>query len=1124
MPLDLTVRYKRWQTRANINGQPVRLLADSLPRRRIGLDAARSTCELPLVDVPAYNGDETAFVDIGWNGLWERFFTGFVRSPSAAEPRIARSVTLVDDLGKLERSLDADITWNNEAFDDAVRDILDAVGITKIGTIYDPGLTLGGNYPITIKTSETPSQVFQQLMEYGGTRAIVYPDGYVHVLNISGIASEIPAALPNGDPTIYAYAREGDELGILGSSWLLETSDLPINNVTITGPTRSDGVTPTGAVQLDSAGKPWSMQMRFVQTSADAATIAQRELNRKAVPRKVVQFEAPFNPYLLPGQSIGFRDPKVGITKTTPAFVVSVDANGTRMQVTLWIGAHPVNGFDPLPDPIAAFSLIIEQQPIVVAGSTVTRYFVQCQDLSVAPASAIVSRAWTATGATPSSASTENPLFVYSDLSGKSITLVVENLAGQQGTVTKAVYDANVDKILQRQLLIAEGSNGLAVLNNGAFTSYTRSSRSCTAVPTFNEIGALYSGWDDGAVYKVLSDFSGIEAVATMTGGGQINTIFVNEASATDILVGAGQKLHRSTNGTSFTLLSDLGATINDVQSSPSNPNEIRVAVGQHLKISFNGGISFSNAIVGANGTTARMMATAPWGHACVFTGGAAAADAVKFEEGYAVDWSAVASPPTALRTVTPLLETEGFVVGDGAGKLYKLLWDGSGFDATDITTISGTPSIDDGIRDGTLSALHFYATDDGTKKLVSLATVYDVKDNPALQVGYGKLKAPTPNVRVELVSPTFSIASGGVWHYVPGSGWTLKSTGYPAMATWAFWITVNPFDQDEWIVLLNTFSNQIGFKRSGTTILCGDVTTSPLWRTDDAGGSWSPITLTMTDVNPANTELYQVEFSQQEAYAGEWIVSGMANNNPVFKYGYIARGSGLASTFDFVDTDWVEIRYHTPGLAGDVVVAEDDSPGGGTSGRFGLQERGNNDIQTMLSYTTTAFQIDKMPGLSRAIVGVNKFATAGGYNKAFYSADYRNMGGGNGVFTFADPEPASFVTCHANGKAYLGGENASVTRRHNILELSKFGYTVGVGVGWLETPLTATTVSAPEFVGFTRSGRRFGEAMAARIPVSSGAGGQDFWTSASDGTGWVRLTGPASTLANRLDVIERDT
>lgn len=849
MALDLTANHREWQATAAISGSLYRLTG--LPTRSIGFDRERSSCSLAIEDVPSLSGGEAGQVRVGWNGSASLiFFTGLVQTPAAATPSMQRTIQLTDQLGLLQRSFSADITWSSTTFAVAVTDILTAVGVsaTDIVVLSTANLTLGSEEDIVIAASESPAMVWKQLMDYAGTRAVVYPNGKVYILDISSI----PSTFYN---YTYACGASGSELGISSSGWSLNTMENPVIDVTITGPTRADGVTPTGnAVLTGVVGRKQSTQMRFVQTAADADAIADRELSRHAVPRKVLRFTADANPYLMPGMTIGYRDSTLGISSAIGAFVWSVDIQGPTMTVTCYVGLHLVDGASGLQDPVAVAAIVaIDQEPLIIAGSEQIRYLVQFDGSgSFDMDGEIVNYDWTFTGGSPSpSTSTEaNPIVVFTTLDGtQTATLTVEDNHGNTGSVTITIPAAEGEAVV-RELLVAENTSDLALLPDGETWFSLTATPSCTAVPPFNEQGQLLSGWSDGGIRAVNDDLSGLTLLATLGGGAAaISALYVNEGNANDVLAAAGTALYRSTDGaTSFGLLYTFADAITDVQNSPSNPDEIRVASGRYVKISFDGGANWDNAITGASGTTAQMIASAPWGHAAVFTGGASSSDAIKFEEGHSVDWSAVTSPPTSLRAITPLLWEEAFFVGDGSGNIFKLNQDAGGnFDADEAVTISGNPQINDVIRDGALPGLSYWATASGSYKLTNGTAVHKIRNNAGVQIGYGVI-GRYETVDVELLYAANGETSGGtndkLWRYVPGVGWS--SSALPVNGRIWFFCRVSPSNADLILIIGNT-SGSLNIPISSGVLTCSDGQ-SPAFISDDGGATWTALVLTADD------------------------------------------------------------------------------------------------------------------------------------------------------------------------------------------------------------------------------------------------------------------------------------
>ena len=118
-------------------------------------------------------------------------------------------------------------------------------------------------------------------------------------------------------------------------------------------------------------------------------------------------------------------------------------------------GTYPVN--DP---PLAGFSMVLEVEMIISGGAETTLYTVHCRDTSVPIGGTISTRAWTATGGTPSSGSGEIFTTTYTDISAKSISLTVTDSKGETATVSKAVPAATSILWTRRPLYTAETGEG----------------------------------------------------------------------------------------------------------------------------------------------------------------------------------------------------------------------------------------------------------------------------------------------------------------------------------------------------------------------------------------------------------------------------------------------------------------------------------------------------------------------------------------------------------------------------------------------------------------------------------------------------------------------------------------
>lgn len=902
---DLRAGSLRWSARAWIDGEPVALAA--LPRRTLSQLRPRNTASLVCVDTPPAGG-VPAYVDLVLEGVGSvRFFTGFTDSRSARSAAWRREANLVDRLGALNRSLPETIVWGNTSFPDAVMSLLTAAGITAadVDSIYDPGSAyeLGANYPIELAATETLSRVLAELMDFGGTAIYVTPSGRIRVVD----GPNIPAATST---TIYARGADLDldEFGIADAAITIEGNEEIVSSFTATGPKRPDGAIPDGTYTATGiSGKPASQNYRFAQTDATCVAIARREVGRRARARTNFSVEAPLNPLLAPGDSVLFRDAAIGFPTNTPAIVMEIATNGMMMTMQLSTGASLVDGFDSsIKPPVTDFSMTVENQLVTLAGVPVGAFLVQCQDLSRDTGGReITGLSWTAsgTGASPTSSSDPAPIFLFTDLDGAEITLEATSSSGESATVTKTPV-AGETQILSRIVSVAAGSSGWRVLAtlDGWRSFSAPGGASCTAVPAFNEVGPLLSGWSSGAIYASADALAGTPTlVATLSGS--IRALHVNEGDEQQLLAAVGSTLHRSADGgATWAEVFEFSAPITDAQSSPGNPNEIRVTAGEALWLSFDGA-TFSASATGITGSTAEALATAPWGRAAVFSDvGSALADAVKFEEAYTVTWAGVdlADQPTnGLTSITPLLDEPGFVVGTnndlirdgvlpalvltaGAGSLYKLVWDGSQFVASLLPEAAGS----------------------GAGKLTGGALHNPIDDQSAQSIGYGPLAAlPASPARLILLPYGAAGADDVIHVYDPATGTWSDVT--PPQAGWQ-WLSLRaaPFAPNSWLLLGNSggASSARKFDVASGVVKAAGTSDTPLYLSTDAGATWSPVALS----HPFATNYTAGAFSEagisgeglawDTETAGRWYLYGASDNLSVGNSRWVWRGSGATA------------------------------------------------------------------------------------------------------------------------------------------------------------------------------------------------------------------------------------
>lgn len=1085
MALDILVTRKKWLARVWLSGQPYTLT--DLPDRDTQLKG-RSVCTISTIGLPVLQGGETAVVDIQLNGVWQRFFTGVVDQRSAKAAPISRVVHLIDELRKLDSAADAEITWSSTSFPDAVEDLLTAAGITNIGDIFDPGLTLGSEEDIVISPDENLNSVMDELLKYGGAAIFVDANGTVQVVDDSGIPTESGAA-----DYKESADRSSGEYPFYSVEEVLSGIEQVVSIFTAKGPTRADGVTPTFTFTIEGVnGIAQGMEYRFIQTAAAAETIAEREAARRARVKRTLSLEGPSNPNLRPGQTIRVYSPLVGYDELTPGLIRQASVNGVDMRLTLEIGPSLVDGFTNQQAPVADFTMLVEAEPIIVGGVPVIRYLVQCRDQSYDPDGEIVNREFTpSAGGSPVNSTSETPIFIFSSLSGATITLEVEDAEGFISTTTKDV-PSGVEDILTRQISVACGSVGWKILLDGTagFVTYARGGTECRSVPPFNENGRLIAGWEDDTI-TYLDENNEMQILWQGTGN-SVNALYVNEGDPLHILAARDTTLSRSMDGgETFVDIGEFDDDILDVQSSPSNPDEVRVVSGNKLYLTFGG--DFDDIITGEDDSIAEMIATAPWGHAVVFSNTTNEDFLFESEERDSVDWSAVPIPPTSLTAITPYLETEGFFVGDDEGNIYSMDKSGITYTVNDIgqtDPVNGV--VNDMIRDGALPGLVFIADNDGLYKLLNGATLFQADLDAALQVGYGPLSAAQETPKLDIL-----LAGLGVVWYYDSDAETWDDLGSGQLPAVQFTNVIrNPFDRDDWIVYRSVTGDD-SYAFSGGSfklILTGGGTNSPVWRTTDGGTTWTQITLNSVSGSFPNSAggLY-VEFDP--ILSGRiHVLLDLGSNGSNVHFVQLWRGTGatLAGTNVRNGEANGQVRAMSVGLSGETLLAYASSST--TSGLYYIGSALVFAGPTPEGYN--AETMDRLGGLSRQVALVSTAIDA-----FITTTDYRT----NQSTIKSTSQPFAYISASDNA-VYVSADTPYIGKVTNIHSA---------------TPTITqlyTTFPGSETPGHIRVDRDDRTAVAVKVINS-----KDVVVS-EDGITFVRITGPAAAalaeLANCVEVI----
>lgn len=333
------------------------------------------------------------------------------------------------------------------------------------------------------------------------------------------------------------------------------------------------------------------------------------------------------------------------------------------------------------------------------------------------------------------------------------------------------------------------------------------------------------------------------------------------------------------------------------------------------------------------------------------------------------------------------------------------------------------------------------------------------------------------------------------LWWYI-GSTWS--SIIPPAPGKYWRWIAADPFNPQRWLLLGNSDgSDEFAYGTNGVRMR--DGTTPPLWITRDAGATWTAVMLPARGAYFA-TRLNQVEWSTSTP--GMWLIAGYVVGS-TWNAASLWRGN-LTDTTEFLlleelqNSRWLELKYAVPGLSNDAVIAEWDSPGSGTAGRLGYQRAGATDLtQSGTGYLFRGLQIDRLPGTSPVVVGVDQ-GLAGNGAELWATDDYRTSAALRRLVL----DEGTWITAARDG-VYIGGRSNGVIHVTNPVT----------------APITQLVAGNGDRIGFVRTDRQTQTGIGA---LQGEAAPRRMYLRPGDALVWevIALPSAATAVANRLEVI----
>jgi hypothetical protein len=312
----------------------------------------------------------------------------------------------------------------------------------------------------------------------------------------------------------------------------------------------------------------------------------------------------------------------------------------------------------------------------------------------------------------------------------------------------------------------------------------------------------------------------------------------------------------------------------------------------------------------------------------------------------------------------------------------------------------------------------------------------------------------------------TESTTPGGVWHWAPAAGWTLKNNGLPSGWRWAQ-VACSPFTRSEWIIWGDNGTN---VTRTGTALLSSGQ--SVMWHTSNAGATWAAVPV--GDVGDAGAIRY-------DAYYGPLTSIGWLSDNTIFY------ASNLGTSWATGVVLW---RGTPSGLTGTVLLAP------GNNGFYGACAGQGGDLVMSYAAATVVRQGYVASGAT-TITAVNAGVNLGRITRLDTTSRAVALGYSTSWDAFADYRAASTGVAST-----VGGDGTAA---------AGYGYLVNGGRGAdiyrVDDVLGTPTSTLIQTTGAT--GAAAADATRTVLAVLEGSGSTAALWFTTDGITWQRQEGP---------------
>jgi hypothetical protein len=873
---------------------------------------------------------------------------------------------------------------------------------------------------------------------------------------------------------------------------------------------------------------PFSSILLEYENAADAGAasvteVAKRILNVVSRIPDVVPLRAKADPNRRVGDTVGLIDSGILLSTQKNYFIYQIDRSLNLDTYAfddklLLDGGTGNTGFTTVPPPDASFSCELMAESL--DGDAVVEVSLD-GSASTSPSGEIVSWAWSTStptyGATPNSATGVNAtlIFLASD-SPADITLVVTDTTSKTDSFAASVdlTGADTRPPLSEVVSGAAGSAWYATPDGGA----TWNSTSGDAI----SVGTIGAGADDRAAgtagtYGLLATRGSggaaglrqtLDVLATSptnlvsNSGAITSNIWVNEANPARVWFAIGTAVYRSIDGgVTKVAMHAAPDTVSWIMEDPSVENSIFLLAGADMLNATDPTVGYAVLYAGPLGATARQFVRSRDGQVTwvCYTGAPSGEALQRVETGALADLATTDIRSLALsRQASSLVATLYAVTADDPAQLWS--FDG----LTGLSAAASSQTFPAG----------------ATVQHMLMSRLFDViytADFDSVAVGQGAFRKYFPQPDQLLLWKALASGEQGhmlglgarasapaeflwisadtnpitIYHYKDGT-WTARPLPVSASGS-GVWITVDPFNTNRWLAVVNGNGGAVQVMDSGGGIVgqSGLWAHSPLWETEDAGVTWTEVVIpTPGGWNGGGTyRLIRATFNDQTG--NSWRAAIYRSDD---YYTAVVTGSGATVT-----TITEITAYSAPGIVsgadGETILIDVFNPP-----NFNLDYVEYLDTSAVshrpagTSPGNLVGPADRLPGTSRAlfVIGLDT-------GDLFFTTDYR-----------ASQPTATSVTTNATSVA-CGSICCYFVQGGDLYRLVD--------------PLTGFTISLINNAATFATEPRVDRQTRTHMGIGLAGGGGESVVLSDDGTATISIAGPpptATTMSPAFDTIVR--